>query len=357
MFEKIVNTFKHGDRRTKTFLGILLAIFVFALAAIVFSIALQDVLLVVFSTLTLLIDVLIFFNTDFKVEAVDNKEKEKKEQAAKEKAEKLGKIRSKDGADDEEDDEDRIPGRDGAAREKAAKEKAANPIAHYSEKELKKIMVSYKVKKEHVPVIVDSSDKLGIKECPAYVWKDKTFTYFLLLEEEPRMIKFGNVECSDMHIKRGVAVNPHEEYPFFREKSLVSTMFTPYLPSYHRVENGYKSEVRKNLYSPAPGVFCTAASVPNLLKLGRYNFIIDEAKINSPEINTYFRDVYVSRQLYRDQIFTANEYKEKVQEILRSLAESSVGEDQFGKYLAQMVQQGLIPQEYADYAITKRQNK
>ena len=104
-----------------------------------------------------------------------------------------------------------------------------------------------------------------------------------------------------------------------------------------------------------PGVWCTAASVKNIVKLLPERFVLDDSRMDGE--SEYYQDIYISRILYWDGVYTAEEYKEKVTKTLAILAGADVSNEVFHTYLARMVLRGLIPQEYADYAVSRRAKK
>ena len=65
-------------------------------------------------------------------------------------------------------------------------------------------------------------------------------------------------------------------------------------------------------------------------------------------------DARVIVPLYRCM---AQEYKEKVLEILGELIGAEISESTVKDYLNAMMLKGLIPREYADYVISKRKTK
>ena len=154
-----------------------------------------------------------------------------------------------------------------------------NPLKKYDEKSLKKLLVAYKVKKHHVPVMIDRCQAERIVQSPAYMWKNAGYMYFLVLEEEPRLVKSRLSDSERIHIHRGVPARPIEEYPEMNEPSVVNMIFGSLLPNYYKVESSpYRTEYRKNLYSAAPGIWCTSASVKNMLKLLPERFILEDGK-------------------------------------------------------------------------------
>ncbi len=387
MQKRLWNTLKYGNRKTKKklylMLGILLAGVVLAVVALLF----QNLLLGFAAFLLIFIDGLILFDTSFEQKTVSVKSDRTSRQE-----EKAGRSRRKPktSAKNEEEDEDE-PGAlewvssekkkrrkksagggpeelDGieeiedineaeelVPEKKSEKEKAGkqNPLAQYDEKKLKKIMVAYKVKKHHVPIMIDMCSAEKIVQSPAYLWNDASYLYFLVLEEEPRLIKTKRSASDAIHIRKGITARPMEEYPEMNEPSVINMIFGSLMPKYYKVETGpYRTEFRKNLYSAAPGIWCTSASVKNLLKILPDRFVLDGGKTEEESI--YYQEIYNARLMFWDGITSAQEYKEKVLDILGGLIQAGISESTVKEYLNAMLMKGLIPREYAEYVISKR---
>lgn len=311
MLEKIINTLKYGSAHTKRVLYRLIGVLTVGIVLAVIALFWNSFVLGVLSFALIFIDGLMLFNTSF----------EKKEISVQEEA--------------------------------AAEELERNPLLQYNEKKLKKLMHAYKVKKEHVPILIDICTAEKVMQCPAYVWKDKTYLYVLMLDKEPRMVKTPWSDIDGIHIRRGMTAKPEEEYENLKESAVLHLIFGGLLPKYYEKEvSPYRKEYRKNQYSVAPGVWCTSASVPNLLKLMPEKFILEDGKYD--EESPYFQEVYNARLLYWDGVYTGEQYKKRVLDVLNDLIRSGLSEDTIQGYLWMMMQKGLIPKEYAEYILSKR---
>ena len=361
---KLINTLKYGSAKTKRkiylMFGVLAAGAMFIIAALIFS----NVLLGLAAFVILFIDGMILFNTSFEQKTVSvvneekpkNKEKKKKEKKKQSEEEEPGALEWISSEKKEKKEKATDEQRPAESPEELPDEEEKNPLLQYDEKKLKKIMVAYKVKKHHVPIMIDSCKTERITQSPAYLWKDSSYLYFLVLEEEPRMIKSKLAESEAIHIRRGMIARPMEEYNDMNTPSVVSMIFGSLLPKYYKKENGmYRMEYRKNLYSAAPGIWCTSASVKNLMKLLPNQFVLEDGKVDAE--STYYQEIYIARIMYWDGIYSGQEYKEKVLEILSSLVNSELSEATMRQYLNAMMMKGLIPREYADYAMKKRKNR
>lgn len=359
MLKKLINTLKYGSKKTKRKIYLLLGILAVGVAFTVIALVFQNAMMGLAAFLVIFIDGLILFNTSFEKKTVSvnqtdstrKSRKVKKEKKEAEEDEEPGVLEwlpseKKEKKTKESAEEQRMPD-----EEKDGEEE--NFLAKYDEKKLKKLMVAYKVKKHHVPVMIDMCSAEKIVQSPAYMWNDATYLYFLVLEEEPRLIKSRLTESDTIHIRRGMTARPMEEYPEMNEPSVINMIFGSLLPKYYKVESSpYRTEYRKNLYSAAPGIWCTSASVKNMLKILPDKFAMDDGKTDTESI--YYQEIYIARFMYWDGIYSAQEYKEKVLDILEGLIRAEIADSIVTDYLNSMMMKGLIPREYAEYVISKR---
>lgn len=363
---KLINTLKYGSRKTKRKIYMMFGILGVGVILTVTALLLGNELLGLAAFVVVFIDGMILFNTSFeeKTVAVTHEIKKKKER-------KMKKEETEDGPGalewvssekkEKKKDEGILEKTEAQEIEEEQEEdyeepEETNPLVQYDEKKLKKLMVAYKVKKHHVPILIDSCQAEEIVQSPAYLWKDSNYLYFLVLEKEPRLIKSRVAESDAIHIRRGMTARPMEEYPHMNEPSAVSMIFGSLLPKYYKKEsNPYRTDYRKNLYSAAPGIWCTSASVKNLIKLIPDNFVLDDGKIELE--SEFYQKIYIARLMYWDGVYSGQEYKEKVLEILAGLVDAKLSESTVREYLNAMMLKGLIPREYAEYVLSKRKVK
>lgn len=349
MSGKLINTLKYGSSKTKRKLYLLLGILALGAVLTIAALMLGNMGLGLAAFAILFADGMILFNTSFaqKTVSVERKEK-KKNQKPENEAEEPGALEWISSEKEEK--------KQAEIREKETTEETENPLQAYDEGKLKKIMVAYKVKKHHVTVLIDRCQPEKIIQSPAYLWADAQYLYFLVLEKEPRLVKSDRSKSDKIHIRRGLPAYPSEEYSEVSEPLVVNMIFGNLMPKYYKIETGtYRSEYRKNLYSAAPGIWCTSGSVKNLLKILPDSFVLDDGK--TEEESVYFQEIYIARLLYWDGIYSGQEYKEKVLEILTNLAQAKLSGNTVEEYLSAMMRKGLIPQEYADYVTSRRKNR
>lgn len=347
MPKKLINTLKYGSGKTKRKIYLMMGILAAGVVLTLLAVFLGNALMGLAAFLVMFVDGLILFNTSFEQKTVSVNRQQKAKGSNK-----TGKVRSKG----TEEEPGALEWLESEKKDRPEKKEKDIPLAQYDEKQLKKLFVAYKVKKHHVPVLIDLCSAEKIVQRPAYMWKDASYLYFLVLDDEPRLLKSRLSDSDAVHIRRGMIARPVEEYPELNDKSVVSMIFGGLLPKYYTVESGpYRTEHRKNMYSAAPGIWCSSGSVKNILKLLPENFILDDGKTDGESI--YYQKIYIARVMFYDGIYSAQEYKDKVLEVLGELISAGIADSVVTEYLNAMMQKGLIPREYADYVISKRKIK
>ena len=191
---KLINTLKYGNGKTKRKLYLLLGILVAGVVLTLVALLLGNVLLGLVAFVVIFVDGLILFNTSFEQKSV-SVEKPVRKKREKQKKEKNEAEEEEPGALEWVSSEKK----EKKSKELPEEEDTQNPLKNYDEAKLKKIMVAYKVKKHHVPVMIDRCQAEKIMQSPAYMWNDATYLYFLVLEQEPRMIKSKLSDSDRIH--------------------------------------------------------------------------------------------------------------------------------------------------------------
>jgi len=224
----------------------------------------------------------------------------------------------------------------------------------YDNETLKQTLHHYRVKKTHKTIIIDSCPSQGIRECPAYVWRDRKYAYFLLLEAEPRRIRYPLSAVMRMEYRRGVLAKPEEEYLSFLKKSLVTTVFWPHLPSYYQVRRNGVVRTQKNLYVLAGDLAVTNSSARNVIEMLSPAFRMEDEVTRDSRHGDLFVAVYQQNVLLRDGVLDVKEYQDRIKPILQDLAQAEMEFDAFRKSLERMVEYRLITDEFADYFVDYR---
>ena len=220
----------------------------------------------------------------------------------------------------------------------------------YSEKEIKKLFYTYKVKKNHRPVLIDSSKKYRIKQCPAYIWTHQGQFHILLLEKEARKLSLPLSEVQKMYYEKAVPANQKKEYDCLVEgPGIVSMVFSEYRPVYQSIIKDKRQVEVKNLYRIGEDIRFTAPSARELLELLQPEFVVDDEIMKSDDFNQYFKNVYKQKILLNDGALNMNQYQSRIKSILQKLAEAPITPAAFRMTLSEMVGRGLISNEYVSY--------
>ena len=83
--------------------------------------------------------------------------------------------------------------------------------------------------------------------------------------------------------------------------------------------------------------------------------MLDDGKTGGESV--YYQEIYVAKVMFYDGIYSAQEYKERVLEVLSELIRAEIADNTVMEYLNAMMMKGLIPREYAEYVLTKRKGK
>jgi hypothetical protein len=235
------------------------------------------------------------------------------------------------------------------AAAEAAVEAAAASFSHYDQQLLKKVRRKYRVKKDHRPVLIDSSKSYHIKECPAFIWRAHNKVFLLLLEKEPRRISISRDLIRHMDYVPHVRAHRSKEYLAFQKENLVTSVFGEFIPDYFDSKSENHDSKYKNLYQIYPDIRLSnrcAATVMDLLYL---NFMPDDKITQSEKLNGFFKRVYAAHILFQDHVYSITEYKESVEKTLKEMCYAEMPQQEFSLTLENLVRGRMISQEYADY--------
>lgn len=339
MLRKIWNTLRYGDSRTKSFLlwefALILATVILLAAAIGTQSFLPGLAAIVTAIIAAAMakDVALVVKKGATSEGEAQKSKKRKnreEQEAKEQEER------------EREDE---------------KEFGDNALASMTTEKLKRLLIRYKVRQEHVPVIIDLCIPERIRQAPGFAWVEDGLLKVLLIDRKPRMLERPLSKLQVMEVERGIAVKASNEYVELRENEIMKKAFTPYLPRYQKKEIGGRSVLIKNLYVLDEEIKFTSTSVNELKKLFSFRIEIADRRLSEMSLSSYYKSVFVDTFLWRDGILSLQEYKAKVEQVIDSMADPAVPYGEFETTLSALINSGLLPTEYRNYALAKRQEK
>lgn len=227
-------------------------------------------------------------------------------------------------------------------------------LVRYTQKHIKQIFVRFRVKPDHRQILIDASSHYKISQTPGYVWVSRNQLHILLLEKEVRQIMLPLTQVGPIRYRRAVPVNPKGEYIQFRKPSLLSNLFSDFLPRVYEHGQGGIKQRYKNLYMIGEDILISAKSARQILDLTGTDFVISDKLTQSGEYSEDLVEMYQAYTLFRDQVIDANEYKQKVMHILDDMAVSNMLDQELTLNLDKMQSFRFITPDYATYCLEKR---
>ena len=229
---------------------------------------------------------------------------------------------------------------------------------HYNQQLLKKIQKKYHVKKDHRPIIIDSSMSYHIKECPAFIWRSHNKVFLLLLEKEPRRIAISRELIHHMGYAPNIRADRAKEYQAFKKENLITSVFEGYLPDYFDSKAKNPNLKLKNLYEIYPDIRISNRSAATVMDLLYLNFMPEDKITQSEKLNGFFKRVYAAHIMYQDKVYSITEYKENIEKILKEMCYAEIPMREFEVTLDNLVKGRMISLEYANhYMDTKKKIK
>lgn len=225
----------------------------------------------------------------------------------------------------------------------------SSALEQYNGQVLKQVKKKYHVKKDHHPIMIDSSKTYKIKECPAFIWRVHNKVFLLLLEKEPRKIVINRELIRHLDYVPRVRANQLKEYQAFEKENLVTSVFRGYLPDYYDVKSEVGNLKYKNLYKIYPDILLSNRSAAQVMDLLCLNFMPENKITNSEKLNGYFKRIYSANILLKDKVYSITEYKEEVDKVLKELCYAEMPEREFKVTLENLVKGRLISEQYAEH--------
>ena len=365
MLRKVWNTIRYGDGRTKAFLlseiGLILATVVLVCVAIGTHSFLPGMIAAATAIIAAAMAkdaVLVVKNNDAGRNIRSGKQKREND-------------KGKGGADAEEEFEgkrkkkskkemrkEQQEAKEQEEREREDEEEFGdNALASMTMEKLKKLLIRYKVKQEHVPVVIDLCIPERVRQTPGFAWVADGTLKILLIDRKARMLERPLSKLQVMEVERGIAVKASNEYVELRENEVMKKAFTPYLPRYQKKEIGGRTVLLKNLYVLDEDIKFTSTSVNELKKLFSFRIEIADRRLQDMDLSPYYKKVFVDSFLWRDGILTLQQYKAEVEQVIDSLADPAVPYGEFETTLSAMINSGLLPTEYRNFANARREEK
>ena len=223
-----------------------------------------------------------------------------------------------------------------------------NELNKYTEENLKRYLVAYKVKQQNYRILIDSSEKYHIKNCPAFIWSDRNYLFMLLLEKKPRVITIARSNVEIMRYERGIVIKNMEEYKKVKD-SIVGSLFEGLYPNYYKTRVNGLTTFMKNLFLVGEDIRITAPSAAGMMKATKCRLELNGKQLDQKRFDGYFADVYKMNLLFKEKALSVEEYEEQVRELLVNFAEHEESIESFRKTVYQLVQYNIISEEYAEF--------
>lgn len=222
-------------------------------------------------------------------------------------------------------------------------------LEKYTQDYIDQLFVIYKVKKTVKTVMIDKSEKNKIYQCPTYIWCERGKIHLLLLEKKPRKITIPRHIVTELTVDQVVITNGEEDYKAFEHKGLISMVFSPFLPTCYDATKRGRKVMMKNLYCIASDIKFTNTSAKTVMNLLEIDIKLEDDITKSMEFSSYFKKIYRSNFLLKDNVIEVKEYKKRMQTILRMMTMNIKEKTEFEHQLNLMLKYHLITTEYADF--------
>lgn len=222
-------------------------------------------------------------------------------------------------------------------------------LESYDEKKLKQVFYKYKVKRDHKCIIIDSWKQHQVLQAPAYIWISRKKVHFLIVEKETCEIEVPRTEFTTLLYHPGIVCRTKEEYPQFRKETMMSKIFSKYLPSYRSGNRNGRPVIYKNLFELGNGLYLTNTSARVVLDMLQPVFQVDDQVTRDGHCQEIVKDIYKLGILLRNLVYTAKEYKDLVDDKIRTLANTGISETEYTEILQLLFRMNLITAEYMEY--------
>lgn len=228
-------------------------------------------------------------------------------------------------------------------------------LTAYDEKKIKQVFYKYKVRKDHKAIIIDEWKEKDIKQCPAYIWLHRGQIHLLLMGKETQELTLPVSKAGTLTYVKGVVCKAKEEYLQFRKESLLSAAFSPYLPTYHKGEKDSRPVIYKNLFQLGTGLKVTNTSARTIMNLLHPAFIVKDRVTKDKQYNDFYKEIYKTGILFREQVLTVKEYRSAMSDTLQSFAAASVAAQEYEETLQALLRNKLITEEFAAFYLQYRE--
>lgn len=355
---KIWNAFRYGNRKTRFYILIIFLLFIISIACFITAVMTKALLWGLGMIFSLILGIIIMQSLSFKGSGQytsERKEIIKKEKKKRKKSNNKSDNIESDESNKEKPRSSKTKNESGKNENETEEEDDSGYLAELEASEIKNLLVAYKVKKDHYPVMIDSCKSEHIRQCPAYMWSEKGYLQFLLLEKKPRTFRIPLTSVNKITYTPAVSVRKFLEYEEFQKPSFAGLTFGSLLPSYYEDSTSGIALTKKNLYMIEPDIVLTNTSIRAVIDLLQLDVTIHDKITKSSGYSNYFKEAYKTNILWKDGVISTKELKAEIKIMLQKMAEAEISNLTFNENIYQMVQGRLITKEYADYYLDYRQ--
>lgn len=158
-------------------------------------------------------------------------------------------------------------------------------------------------------------------------------------------IPFNDIQ--GIYYDKNVTADPDRDYVPFQYSGFMSKIYKPYLPEYKENTKDGQMIYMKNLFTIHPGISFTNTSMKGIFSiLTRAPFLVDDAINTSDRFDEYFKDIYRYGILCKNNIYSLEEYRHKLESVLEELLAAPITREEFFRTLNAMNHYHLITQDY-----------
>lgn len=330
--KKIWYSLRYGSAKTKRCIISVILLFILAAFCLIMLIATNESLWWLGTIFSIILAIIImqsvsFHGTGKMVEQKKKKQKKKKE-AEKEKLNPVGEE-----------------------KKEKQEEEETKYLENMTQEDVEELLITYKVKKNHIPIMIDLWKSKKVKQSPAFLWRDKKNMYILTLEKKPRKYNIPLKELTSISYCPKIDANPAQDYPEFQKPSFAGITFGSLTPTYFETQINGRSETKKNLYKINPDLMLTNNCIRSVMSLLGLEIVVEDKVIKSNQISDYYKEGYKINLLWKDGVLTTQEYKARIKQIMQNMIEAEISYQVFIEYVNQFIQGRFITRDYAEYYI------
>lgn len=346
MMNRIINTMFHGSMKARVFLW---SIVIMGLATILLGVMAAVLGSFTFGTGAFVCGLAAFVTSQSasltEMERQDKKDKQKK--AHQEKAHREKKQESSSEKDSSDQSPEEELQQDDVWYSKEKEKAKMQYLSSMNARKLKNLAKEHKVKQKHVFAMVDMYPAEKIRQAPAIVWRTDTHLHLLIMDESAREFQIPFNDIQGVYYDKNVTADPNRDYVPFQYSGFMTKIYKPYLPEYKENTKDGQMVYVKNLFTIHPGISFTNTSMKGIISiLTRAPFLVDDGINTSDRFDEYFKEIYRYGILCKNNIYSLEEYRQKLDQVLDELLSAPITREEFFRTLNAMNHYHLITQDY-----------